>query len=342
MADPVTTATTEEKTSLLEELEGVRGDFTRARQWLVRPQTTERMSAWLENRGADETAARKCLAVLYMCVSSGMLSPGVPEDDIMGRESMRFQDMFARGTASAEDVVRLVRFYDAWAAQDRPKTLRWLMDSVTTLRARGEDPDETFDAIRRLGGVERETAARRMYGRDWSFLPADDLEAHVRNLVRRAFWDAIREEAEHDHFDRLWETLGELRAAMDALVSHSATAKAELDDKFDVAWLRDMAGAGALPASSVRGLMHFLSRTITSWQAPADDASGNAWVKEVDALCAGDEALGPLVAGPFLEFLDGAFERLAGIYARIFELRGDTEPDGGPDSESSGETKSST
>jgi hypothetical protein len=68
--------------------------------------------------------------------------------------------------------------------------------------------------------------------------------------------------------------------------------------------------------------MHFLATTLASWQAPADDADTAKWVERVEASVQAHEEtpLDELVSGPFLDFLDEAFARLATIYHRVLSM----------------------
>lgn len=303
-------------------------DFRAATTWLKQQDTQDHMTAFLEEYSIHTKYTRIVLGVLFMAHgddadgNNPTFSKEEPHDVIMHRESQRLYRLFLSGDVEGEDITRATRFYTSWMGQDKSKTLRYLMDSVVLLKRRGEDPALTFELIRQIGGIESECAARRMYSREWSMVAPDQLERHVHGLIRRAFWDTMREEAEHGTYDRLWAMLTELQEAMVALVGHSDRAKRELLDKFDAVWLREMANAQALSAASVRGLMQFLATTLASWQAPADDEDSHAWVQDVERVVAehADTPLGELVSGPFLVFLDGAFERLAAIYHRVLSM----------------------
>ena len=103
------------------------------------------------------------------------------------------------------------------------------MDSVVEKKARaqqgaGEDGgreaaaeaaaeaevEETFEQIRRLGGVEAEAEARARYAGTWQAVAAADIAQRVGEVAKRAFWDVLRAEVVEGKLDGLW-SLAELQ-----------------------------------------------------------------------------------------------------------------------------------
>ena len=234
-------------------------------------------------------------------------------------------------TPFSEVARRASRFYKAWSAHDKPHTLDQLMASVVAKSVRQreqegrsaeamEPPEETLAQIRRLGGVEAEAEARRRFHGSWQTVATPErLEQTVMEVAQRAFWDAIHHHVSEGNLDALFSVLGELQGAMRALIAHAPRALAELDDKFDVAFLKQQADHGALDPASVHGLMRYVAATIAGWHAPADDAEARAWVDEAEASIRAHERdeLPAFVLACLLPFLRGAQERLQRVYQRM-------------------------
>lgn len=108
-------------------------------------------------------------------------------------------------------------------------------------------------------------------------------------------------------YDSLYGILQEMGDGMRALVAHSERSIDELNDTFDVAWLRQQVEAGCLTTEDVRGLIMHLARTISSWQAPVDAVETRAWVETVESRANGETELNTLVNGLLVDFLTSKY-----------------------------------
>lgn len=183
-------------------------------------------------------------------------------------------------------------------------------------------PEHIFSLLGAIGGAEVETEGRARYAGRWHQVRASRLVETVTEVATRAYWDAVNAEIASGRYDALWDVLTELQHAMRALASSSVISIEDLDDKFDVAWLRTQVEHGALETAQVHHLMKFLMATISSWQAPADDADTSAWVALTEAylLSTSDMPLGEFIQTYLVRFIRGAIERVGQVYKRTMEM----------------------
>lgn len=261
----------------------------------------------------------------------------------MAREVTRFAAALRKALAGEalptpfpDAFLRARRYHSAWARQDVPKqashvddTLAKLHGEVMAVRARQAQegvppapPEDLLAQLRLLGGQEAEAAARQQFDQSWQAVSRDDLAARVREVAERAFWDAIKEQTLSGDYSGLFGVLRELGKAMGALLAHSASAQEDLEDKFDAGWLEQQAANGCLSSEQVRELISHLTKTISSWQAPIDDADTAAWGGAVGEMLKRTEGmpLAPFVAEFLLPFLRGAIDRVGKVYTRLLEL----------------------
>jgi len=294
-----------------------------------------------ETSAPPRDKSRLVLALLCMAMDAERIFDcTVRGDKVMKREAKRFEAKLiaalspSRAVESGESVAaslhRAKRFYAAWSASDKPRTLDQLMASVVATSAHQRQhgmaaapPEETFAHIRGVGGAEAEAEARRRFDGAWQTVRTTaDLEATVASIAQRAFWDALAEQVNEGKYEALFSVLGEMQQAMTALVAHSPRLVEELNDCFDAEWLKQQADHGALEVGSVHRLMRYLATTIGEWQAPADEAEARAWVEASEsALRSGAhmQELTAFIAAHLVPFLKGATERLGQVYKRTVD-----------------------
>jgi len=269
----------------------------------------------------------------------------------------------AEGEPFAKSYERACRFHQAWARKDVPKmeakadeVLHDLARRVMAVRAQqsatnapAEPPEVLLAQIRALGGEAAEAEVRERFERPWEAAGGGvgggsvggagagaggdhggdaaalgALEARVRATAQRALFDAVGEQVRKGEYDALWSLLDEVQRAMLALVAHDARQSEALADRFDAAWLRQRAEAGALETADVHQLMNFVVETVSGWQAPVDDDAAREWAAATARLI--DEAaqqrmeLAPFIATHLLPFLAATIERVGQVYKRMIEL----------------------
>jgi len=237
-----------------------------------------------------------------------------------------------RGGDFSELWARFVRahgLFCAWKARDRPKTLRYLLDEAVMVRARQardgqpfEPPEDLFSQIRVIGGVAAEHAARQRYDRSWECVRPDDFESHVAATFERAFWDGVRDEVVGGTYDRLFDTIDELKQAMLALVGHSEDMRRDVEENVDVALMRQQAQHAVLDAGLVHSTVSWIAQAIHLMQAAADDAEVGAWRTRVDGEIESfrEASLHEYVVEKLMPFLSDAFKYTRLVFKRIVDL----------------------
>ena len=324
------------------------GEFPALAQWMKEPATIGLVAEYLSSLGIERTLAKKLLALAYMAYDAEAMFDDSDADKVMKREASRFKKMLARqlkrGTEQASNepfeasFTRARRFYAAWSRQDIPKqarvvdeALQRLQDAMLRIRAQqvhngteAAPPEDILAQIRALAGEAAEQAARRQFAQPWELVRAEALEARVRETASRALFDSLKAQVESGDYTGLFGILGELQAAMTALVAHSPRAKEELDDHFDAKWIKQQASAGCLSVIQVHAMMRYLVERISGWQAPVDDGDTRSWAAGVERTLAGTDsmALPHFIATHLVDFLAGAVERVGKVYQRVMELSG--------------------
>lgn len=316
-------------------------DFDRLVEWMSDDATLSAMHDILVALELDPAMARTVLAILML--SKDPVALGDEEHDtIMRLEATRFDSALsalcdADSAAGALDapraaglrspLKRAVRFYSAWRRVDRPSLLDALMGAIVAdgVRQREEgasDPvpsEALMRSVAQLGGEEAKSEARRRFRVQWARVEGRDLLQSVIGIAEDAFWDSLRDKISHGEYEALYSILGELHEAMCALVSHSSRALDDVNDKFDVNWIRQRVQNGALSVPDVHALMDFVMHTIVTWQAPADVPSTASWVKSARHRSA-SHSLNEVVLVDLLPFLREAIKHLKHLYERIVAL----------------------
>ena len=310
--------------------------------WISDERTISSVERWFVLRAKPERAAvraRGLLALIMMHVDADAILDSSAIDRVMRDEAAALYVATVEalhGGDFAEFWARFVRghgLFCAWKARDRPKTLRYLMDEAAMVRARQardgggggttpEPPEQLFEQIRVIGGVAAEHAARQRYDRSWECVRPDDFESHVVATFERAFWDGLKEEVAAGTYDRLFDTIDELKQAILALVGHSEEMRRDVEEHVDVALMRQQAQHAVLDASLVHATVSWIAKAIHLIQAAADDAEVGAWRAAVDE---GIEAsrfapLSEYVVERLMPFLSGAFKYVRLVYKRITDL----------------------
>ena len=185
--------------------------------------------------------------------------------------------------------------------------------------ARPEPPEGVLEHLRRLDPAAADEAVRRFHVA-WTRVAPQDVGTVVADVAERALWDVVAAQVRDEgNFEGLFGLLEELRGAVRALIAHSERGVADLDDIFDVAFLKQQADHGALTLVDVGNLMRYLVDTVGRMHAPADDADVEAWRRATDAaIDAGrDDDLATFAHARLLPFLKATLHRVRAVYARV-------------------------
>lgn len=323
---------------LAEEVARVRATpvFENTVKWMRADDTMSLVRDWLTHIGLDasESRVRMVLAFVYMQLDDESLFSTSAADTIMRREVQRVVRAFDALLAD-DDVVehrlrfcdacaRAERFFETWSTHDRRAMIEQLVALVAACKTSVDDPPnaELLEQLQRLGGDAAVARARAQYAAHVP-MSREEIAETVTRTARRAFWDVLRADLVAERYDGLFGVLDEMGRGMRALIAHSERGVAELDDTFDVSWLRQQVEAECLEPDDVRRLMLHLARTIADWQAPIDAAEARTWVADVERRANAEASLACLVRTILVDFLAEAHERLGNLCARILALRPD-------------------
>lgn len=306
--------------------------FEHRSQWMRSTDIINMTRQWLDSISFDasDQNVRTLLAFLYMDVDSKSIFTSSSSDVIMCRETHTVVQKFdallddigavEKRTVFIAAYDRARRFFSAWSAHDRLAMVEQITSVIVACKTGDEPPDAGLvEQLRNIGGND---AVERARARHAAHVPMtqENVVEHVTRVARRAFWDVLRADLVENKYDSLYGVLQEMGDGMRALVAHSERSIDELNDTFDVAWLRQQVEAGCLTAGDVRRLIMHLAQTISGWQAPVDAAETREWVATVEARAHGETELDALVNGLLVDFLAEAHERLGTIYARILSF----------------------
>lgn len=338
---------------ILRQLTALQDDFESVSSWLKSPVTIGLVAEWLASVGVEGGLCKRLLALIYMARAQQLFDQEDAADTRMQNEAIRFHEAFDRALRGTLDergsfqtaFTRARRFHKAWAAQDIPKQARIVDDAIHRLHGQllsarvaqleqGVEPvppEEILAQIRALSGQAAEEEARQLFLRHWS-IPysrgaaveerAASLESTIRGIALRAMQDSIKEQISSYNYSGLFSLLRELQEVMLTLNSHSRRVCDDLLDHFDVDFIEQQANAQCLSLSQVQQLVLYITRTISGWQAPVDDAETLVWVSEVERTISEsiNMSLDEFVQNHLVEYIFTAFESIGRVYKRIVEL----------------------
>ena len=314
-------------------------------QFITDPQHLRIMSEWLvELRAASAPApsvARAAFGLMLMHSDAGEMLSQSPIDFVMRDLSAQFVDSLKAASEGLTEgfapIMRRCRgLLAVWRERDRDLTLRFLMDDVVLAKSDGRPSNQVetlFEQIRSIGGVEAETQARLRHDRDWQPVQAQDLEQRLADAYRVAFWDSLREEVAGTEgnppsFERLFAVLQELKDALKALVAHSDRQKAQIDEHFDVDWLKQQADHRCLDTSLIHHTMRWVSERIVMYQAAADTSDALAWAQRVERDTSNDARPFPETLPVLIDFMRDSFTHVEKVYSRVLEMTSSREGGG--------------
>ncbi len=309
--------------------------------WISKSDTVQCVERWFLAFGKTNRStirAKALLALVMMHLDADSIFDSSAVDRVMRDEAAA---LFVATTEALDGgdfeefwsrFVRAHGLFCAWKARDRPKTLKYLLDEAVMVRARQArdklpftPPEELFQQARAVGGVAAEHAARQRYDKAWQAVKPDDFESHVVATFERAFWDGLKEEVVGGSYDRLFDSIDELKQAMQALVAHSDEMRRDIDEHVDVALMRQQAQHAVLDAELVHGTVSWIAKCIHLMQAAADDAEVGAWRGAVDARIESSKSLSlhDYVVADLMPFLADAFKYVRLVFKRIVDLQSD-------------------
>lgn len=307
-------------------------EFDQRTKWMRSSDAMNVTRQWLlsfDFNGSDADV-RTLIAFLYMDVEADFIFTSSSADVIMRRETrtvVRQFDALLLDTGAFEQRLlfanaydRARRFFTAWSAHDRRQMTEHITAIIVACKTPNDAPDA--DLLEHLHNVGGEQAVRRARAEHEAHAPVarENIVEHVTRTARRAFWDVLRSSLVEGNYEHLYGVLQEMADGMRALVAHSVRSIDDLNDTFDVAWLRQQVEADCLTTQDVRGLIMHLARTISSWQAPVDAAEAHAWVDDIESRANVETDLETFVNGFLVDFLAEAHERLGTIYMRILSF----------------------
>ncbi len=309
-------------------------DFDECREWMQSENVQTAFSDWLATQGVERERGKTLLAFVFMNKDCDCIFTACRADNIMKREVAGVVDAMNNLLANADDASshgrfviafsRACRFYRAWIAADRKSMMDDLMHLTLAAKAEGAPapPADLIEMVRQVGG---ESGSRRVTEAFNLYTPIarDELARTVTDTARRAFWDVIQNDINNLDYESMYNVLTEMRQAMATLIAHSEQSLAELDDTFDVAWIRQRIEMGAMEISDMHGLMVYIARTIADWQAPADVADSDIWVERAINIPRDYGSMAEFARVHLVDFLKTAHLRLGTIYTRVLQLSSD-------------------
>lgn len=278
----------------------------------------------------------QCILALFLLATDDEALTDTEHDVIMRTEAKRFHASMEKlfdGDAStiSEDLRRAMRFYAAWRNADIPHTLDQLLASAVAHCVRQRDagvaeesieqPEDIFSQIRMIS-PEAEAEARQRCRQMWRPVRREDMTQTIAQVAQRAFWDVIQEQISQGDYSGLFHVLEEARGALNALAVHMPSTLEDLDDKFDVAFIRQQAEHGALETENVHGLMQYLIDVVSRLQAPVDDENARTWKENNQSIIDATKnmALDEFICAHLLTFLSQTIERLQLVYTRMIDF----------------------
>ena len=327
--------------SIFHELEQLSGSsFIETTKWMRSQDVKERACQLMNDLGVDmQVRPQTVLTGFLMAMDADNFFTESDNDAIMRREASRFTTHIRNAfegrsmhetTSLNGTVERFVRFFNSWRASDIPDTIDNLTASVVAHGIREREngvaepnaPEEILSQIRLLS-PEAEQEARRRFHVSWTRVQPRNVTTTVMDVAERALWDVVAEQIrDQQNFDGLFGLLGEMRDAIRALLVHSERHVVNLNEYFDVDFIKQQADHGVLSVHDVCNLMNYIVTVIVPMHAPVDDGDAQRWKRETEAVIstADHYDIVSFSHDKLIPFLMATMQRLRNIYKRVVEF----------------------
>lgn len=288
-----------------------------------------------------EGAGRRLLTLLYITIDDSCLrrpAPPDPDAEFVTPEDLAKTEYDDGGEALKAACVSFADdpthagfaiasgLFGTWKSRSRAQAGQFVLDSITMARVRGDEPSPSLMHQARQLGVEREAISRWRLQR----ATAEEASASVHDVVRRAFWDRIRQGVgEHMDYDALWSLAGELRDMALRLLFAAPRWRALIEERWDVELLRQQSraalssGAPAAMedfASTLRNSILYVTGVLVDMVAPADRDETRRWADAVRSQLDANPPMDEYLRGPMIDWLRSAFNVLERIAAQVAGL----------------------
>eukprot|EP00935_MAST-01C_sp_MAST-1C-sp1_P000979 g979.t1 len=106
------------------------------------------------------------------------------------------------------------------------------------------------------------------------------IERHIRDVMKRAFWDGFKQDLEAGKFERVITMLDEIKERLLGFVPRRADWRQELEEKMDMGLMRQMLVGGAFDAALLTRTVQYIVSKIGQLEAPSRDAATKSWLAE--------------------------------------------------------------
>jgi hypothetical protein len=104
------------------------------------------------------------------------------------------------------------------------------------------------------------------------------IESHIKEVMKRAFWDGFTQDLQAGKYERVIVMLEEIRERLLGFVPRRADWRKELFDKMDTALLRQMLMGGAFDSASLTRTVVYIVSKIQQLEAPSRDEETQSWL----------------------------------------------------------------
>jgi hypothetical protein len=104
------------------------------------------------------------------------------------------------------------------------------------------------------------------------------IENHIREVMKRAFWDGFKQDLQGGKYERVIVMLEEIRERLLGFVPRRADWRKELFDKMDTGLLRQMLTGGAFDSASLTRTVVYIVSKIQQLEAPSRDEETQSWL----------------------------------------------------------------
>ena len=140
-----------------------------------------------------------------------------------------------------------------------------------------------------------------------------NLKEKIETVMKRAYWDKLKEDIENNNFDSTLKILEEIRDRFCLITPNRPDIQAEIHENIDIKFIDQKIKHNAMEPQDIQNIILFIVKKITDYGTLADEQWNEIWKTQIEVFFNRKEPLSEI----FPKFFKEALHRLAKIENEI-------------------------